>query len=320
MDVKVGTFNLNNLFSRFNFTAALGPEESVEIESTTTFNFSDPTTFKLRTFQGRLVKEKPAAGRAKLAARFRAMDLDVIGVQEAEDVDTLGAFARNELAGLGYDHVALVEGNDPRLIDVGILSRLPLGGVASWRHAVHPQVPGQPVFGRDLLEVEILNASRTKRLFTVYNTHLKSHFVPFTEDQVAGAAAANARRRLQAEVLATIVARRQRPDSRFVVLGDMNDPPDSEFLAPMLDKLTFVDGLVDAVEDRQPPAEVPLAPSIPWTHRFKASGKPAEHKLFDHVWLSEPLAARKTAAKINRRTKLGGDGSDHDPAWVELTL
>ena len=63
-----------------------------------------------------------------------------------------------------------------------------------------------------------------------------------------------------------------------------------------------------------------MAPSIPWTHRFKAAGKPAEHKLFDHVWLSESLAARQTAAKINRRTKLGGDGSDHDPAWVELAL
>ena len=119
------------------------------------------------------------------------------------------------------------------------------------------------MFGRDLLEVEILNAARTKKLFTVYNTHLKSPFVPFAEDSEEGAAAANARRQQQAEVLATMVARRQRPDSRFVVLGDMNDPPDSEFLQPMPAKLTFVDGLVDAVEDRQPPVEVPMAPRSP---------------------------------------------------------
>jgi hypothetical protein len=32
-----------------------------------------------------------------------------------------------------YPHVVLVEGNDPRLIDVGLLSKLPLG--ASWQTA-----------------------------------------------------------------------------------------------------------------------------------------------------------------------------------------
>lgn len=320
MIIKVGTFNLNNLFSRFNFSAEIAPEDEVEIESRTTFKFDDPTSFKLRTFQGRLVKAKADAARAKLAARIKDMDLDVIGVQEAEDVDTLGTFARRDLADLGYRHVVLVEGNDPRLIDVGILSRLPLGAVSSWRHAVHPDGDGAPVFSRDFLEVEVLNATRTKRLFTVYNTHLKSHFVPFDQDQEAGAAAANARRKQQAEVIARIVSARMRPNSSFVVLGDMNDPPESPFLEPMLAKLPFVDGLVDAVEDRMPPVETPLAPSRPWTHRFKEAGKPAKHELFDHVWLSERLALRKTAAKINRRTKLGGDGSDHDPAWVELDL
>ena len=72
---------------------------------------------------------------------------------------------------------------------MGLLSRLPLGGVTSWRHAVHPEAPQHPVFSRDLLEVEVLNERRTKRLFTLYNTHLKSHFVPFGQDPVAGAAA-----------------------------------------------------------------------------------------------------------------------------------
>jgi exonuclease III len=39
----------------------------------------------------------------------------------------------------------------------------------------------------------------------------------------------------------------------------------------------------------------------------------------DQVWLSEPLAAKQTAAFIERRTN-GGDGSDHDPSWVVLEL
>jgi MmgE/PrpD C-terminal domain len=44
--------------------------------------------------------------------------------------------------------------------------------VTSWQRAVHPSDPSEQVFGRDLLQVEILNASRTRRLFTLFNTHM----------------------------------------------------------------------------------------------------------------------------------------------------
>jgi len=43
---------------------------------------------------------------------------------------------------------------------------------------VHPADASKPVFSRDLLEVEILDSHRRRKLLTVYNTHLKSHFVP----------------------------------------------------------------------------------------------------------------------------------------------
>ncbi len=101
------------------------------------------------------------------------MDLDVLAVQEVEDIGTLKRFVIDNLGGL-YPHVVLVEGNDPRLIDVAVLSKLPIGAVTSWQRAVHASEPGTLVFGRDLLQVEILDANRTRRLFTVFNTHLKS--------------------------------------------------------------------------------------------------------------------------------------------------
>jgi endonuclease/exonuclease/phosphatase family metal-dependent hydrolase len=320
MRIKVGTFNLNNLFSRFNFSAEVSNEDDVEVESRTTFSFDDPAELKLRSYQGRLVKGKTKVARARIAGRIAEMDLDVLAVQEVEDVDTLAHSARQELEGLGYRHVVLVEGNDPRLIDVGLISRLPLGGVTSWRHAVHPEAPEHPVFSRDLLKVEVLNERRTKRLFTLYNTHLKSHFVPFGQDPVAGAAAAGERRRQQAEELARIVSARMRPNSTFVVVGDMNDAPDADPLAPLFSMLPLTVGLEDAVEDRPAPEDDPAPPDRPWTHRFKPARKPAHYQLFDHVWLSDSAAQRKVAAGINRRTRLGGDGSDHDPAWVELGL
>ncbi|MBI4701911.1 MAG: hypothetical protein HY744_12300 [Deltaproteobacteria bacterium] len=59
-----------------------------------------------------------------IARRIVAMDLDVLAVQEVEDIDTLKAFAREQLKLSEddpplYPNVMLVEGNDDRLIDVG---------------------------------------------------------------------------------------------------------------------------------------------------------------------------------------------------------
>src|SRR3954471_7335278 len=147
MKVSVGTFNLNNLFSRFDFSADVSTANAsdVKVEQRTAFSFDDPNGFKLRTYEGRLVKGKPAAERKLIADRIKRMDLDVLAVQEVEDVDTLRQFVRDDLGGL-YPHVVLLEGNDPRLIDVGLLSKLPLGGVTSWQHTPDPDDPGKPLF------------------------------------------------------------------------------------------------------------------------------------------------------------------------------
>jgi endonuclease/exonuclease/phosphatase family metal-dependent hydrolase len=175
---------------------------------------------------------KTAAERKLIADRIKRMNLDVLAVQEVEDIDTLRQFNRDDLAGL-YPHTVLIEGNDPRLIDIGLLSKLPLGAVTSWQHIPDP-LDGNPLFSRDLLQVDVLNTSRKERLFTIFNNHLKSHFVPFTAaDPVAEAARANELRRRQCQASAAIIAAETRPNNRYLVLGDMNDPPDSEFMTPL---------------------------------------------------------------------------------------
>ena len=321
MTISIGTFNLNNLFSRYNFQAeiaALPPHEAGGIELT--FSQGD---VQARTFMGRLVKAKNPVDTAQIAQRIRTMDLDVLAVQEVEHIEILRSFNRDHLGGL-YPHVALIEGNDPRMIDVGVLSRLPLGPIVSHQTATHPDAPDSRVFGRDLLGVRILDG-RGNKLLTLYNTHLKSHFVPAGEDPVAGAARANARRRRQAETIARILSAEERRGSKFMLVGDMNDPPDSAELAPML----VVDGdplhnaLAGAVETRaakpETPGQGPGPASAQWTHRYNPPGAaPPVYELFDHIWLSSALAPSLRSAHIDRRTKHGGDGSDHDPAWVVL--
>lgn len=326
--MRVASFNLNNLFSRYNFSAEVAETPHVPgtgeapVEIVTTLDPADPTAVKVRTFKGRLVSAKPATERTRLAERIAAIDADVLAVQEVEDVTTLTGFARTELAELGYRFVVLVEGNDERLIDVGILSRLPIGAVASWRHAVHQPSDPLPVFSRDLLQVEILSADRSRRLLTVFNTHLKSQFCDFREDPVVCQEHNNTLRKRQAETAARIMAAQTRPDSRFLLCGDMNDTPDSEFLEPLATdpKLRLVDGLVDAVPDRPAPKDTPAAPARPWSSRFKESGKPATYQLLDQVWLSPSVAAVHAGSGIGRRTRLTRDGSDHDPVWVDLHL
>lgn len=324
MNVSVGTFNLNNLFSRYNFKAEIDqiPDDD---PGGITLTF-DRDEIGVRTFLGRLIREKSADDTAEIARRILdVVNADVLAVQEVEHIELLKRFNRDHLNNR-YPHIALVEGNDQRLIDVAILSKLPMGIIVSHQTAVHPDEPDRRIFSRDLLQVEILDHNRNK-LFTIYNTHLKSHFVPFGQDPVQGAIAANNRRRRQAESISRIIGRMERPNSRFILTGDMNDPPDSQFLAPMLtvDNQPLINALENPTETRPPKPETsgqgpgPQTPA--WTHRFNPSGPELpEYQLYDHIWVSQALADRFSNPTIDRRTKHGGDGSDHDPAWIDIEL
>ena len=84
--------------------------------------------------------------------------------------------------------------------------------------------------------------------------------------------------------------------------------------------LKMTDALTNPAESRPPKPDIPPVTTTAWTDRFKESGKPAEYRLFDQIWLSPALSGRLTDSEINRRSNLTGDGSDHDPAWVRLSL
>jgi endonuclease/exonuclease/phosphatase family metal-dependent hydrolase len=324
MRITVGTFNLNNLFSRFNFEGTIDAimEGETGLSSTVTYKFTDHKSYRIRNYAGRIVQGKSPEERLLIANRIKAMNLDVLAVQEVEDIDTLNQFVREDLGGM-YPYRVLIEGNDPRLIDLGLLSKLPLGAIISWQEAVHPAEPSRSVFGRDLLEIVVLNADRTRRLFTLYNNHLKSNFIPhFVEDVEAARRINNERRQRQAEVIAWIIQARMRSHSRYVVLGDMNDRPDSQWLAPLVSSphLGLVNAVASPTETRPAKEDDPPPATTAWTYRFKESGEPARYELYDQIWLSSALAERQTGAWIDRRSKHAGDGSDHDPAWVELEL
>lgn len=164
MQISIGTFNLNNLFSRYNFRASVNSLRNADPNGediSVAYTFNQNSEFTLRTFQGRLIEGKEQTETETIAARILSMDVDVLAVQEVEDIAVLKQFNNQYLDKL-YRYIILIEGNDPRLIDVGVISKYPVGAITSFQTATHPSEPNKLVFGRDLLAVEILNQARKK--------------------------------------------------------------------------------------------------------------------------------------------------------------
>jgi endonuclease/exonuclease/phosphatase family metal-dependent hydrolase len=320
MTLTVGTFNLNNLFDRWNFEGALEVLAAGTSSVPATYTFDDEHRRRLQLDgHGKLLVAKKPEDTNRVAERLLAADVDVWVVQEIENVDVLREFNREHLNG-SYPNVMVIDGNDStRFIDIGILSRRPLGGVTSYQRVFHPDVPDRPIFSRDLVEVEILDA-RGRKVLTVFGTHLKSKFVDFTvADPVAAAAAAQLLRTRQAETIVRIISARTSTRQRFLLCGDMNDTPDSPALVAYAQS-GLVSALTSPTEVGTVKTTVTLPASPAWTSTFKASGQPRSFDLIDQIWLSPALAPRLRGAFIGRRKKLARDGTDHDPAWITLDL
>lgn len=154
---------------------------------------------------------------------------DVLAVVEAESRPSLLRFNEQVLDRVSaprFGAVMLVDGNDARGIDVGLMARPghPIRSVVS--HVDDPDARGEPLFSRDCPEYEVGLPSGGS-LWVLVN-HLKS--------QGYGSKAANdARRRAQAARVREIYEARLAAGARLVaVVGDLNNPPDAPPLAPLL--------------------------------------------------------------------------------------
>ena len=158
-----------------------------------------------------LAKEATDVVGTRTTARVVAdVNADIIGIVEAEDRPSLVRFNRDLLADR-YAHAMLVDGNDERGIDVGILTRDGFD-IASIRSNVDLEDATGVVFSRDCPQYEVQTPSGAT-LHVLVN-HFKS--------QSGGG---GAKRKRQAKAVRDIVVALVAQNKHVVVLGDLNEGP-----------------------------------------------------------------------------------------------
>ena len=230
---------------------------------------------------------------------LRDVRADIVGVIEAESRFALKRFADAGVVEDGrprYPHVMVVDGNDERGIDVGVLAAAGYPLIAQQSHVDDVDHVGR-VFSRDCAEYHFRTPAGARVAILV--NHFKSK-------GYGGKIASDAIRRRQAVRVAGIYRGLVASGVEHVaVVGDLNDTPDSDPLAPLLTGTDLRDiSAHPAFEDG----------GRPGTYGYCT----ARNKL-DYVLLSPSLFAVARAGGIYRRGVWGGKRGTLWPIYETMT-
>jgi endonuclease/exonuclease/phosphatase family metal-dependent hydrolase len=264
---------------------------------------------RLRKLRGQLLK-RPRSGPVQVVATGRAswigwvelktvavnecatentarvideLDAEVMTVVEADDrpgLDMFSAAMLTRVGGRPYEQVMVVEGNDTRGIDVGLLARpeYPLRQIRT--HIFDTDTDGT-VFSRDCCEYHL--DTPTGQPLVVVANHFKSKGYSTPGDPTG----AKKRTRQAARVADIVTGLLGEGLTQIAVTGDLNDHPTSTALAPLLDAGTLTD--------------VSAHPDFAWNGRRGTYGSGNEKDKIDYILLTEALFSRLAGGGVFRK-------------------
>jgi endonuclease/exonuclease/phosphatase family metal-dependent hydrolase len=265
---------------------------------------------------------------------IRDVDADILAVVEAENrvllktfghyvVDRVNSELPSEQRKKPYTSTMLIDGNDDRGIDVGLMTKEGFD-IEDMRSHIHDaDDTGQIIYSRDCPEYAV--ATPTGESVWVLPNHFKSKFGGNNPDSIA-------KREAQATRTAEIYQRLlDSGRNNVVVLGDLNDTPESAPLQPLLDGTDLRD------VSEHPDFEV---------GEFNVSqgnndrgigtfGLGNDNQKIDYILLSPALFGRVTSAGLFRKGAWPGSrpprwevyeqlteevhaASDHHAIWVNI--
>lgn len=257
--IRIGTYNVKNLFD--------GMDDPLKLDD----QIPEPQRLKA------------------ISEIIHRIDCDVLALQEVENLDILNWFNDEYLHGR-YSNAILVEGNDPRGIDVAVLSNMEIKNVVSFRERDIYVAANHEFskFSRDLLAV--VWEGPDGRQWTLLTTHLKA----------GGMILDRERRKSQATAIAEIIREQGYVDKWgrgiTILAGDLNAEPWEDDLAA-LSRVPFSD----------PGRDLPYR----YTH--------ASRKTLDYILLSPEADLRYIIGSYTvYRDYPASIASDHYPVFLDL--
>jgi len=248
---------------------------------------------------------KPRTEIKACAEAIRALNADIIGLSEIENEGVIAAMNSEMLRKQGYKYVASLPSNDPRGITLGILSRHPIASVTSyrWRTLKTPDNEKTYQFARDVLHAKVMVAAESH--VHVLVTHLKSKRTVDEDDPQSGNW-----RLAESLMIRKIVAEIQErePNASIIVIGDLNDTPDSKVIEALLGGKDDASRLIDTHAHIKP------------ENRITYLREPYLSTI-DYIFVSKNLAKfvdKKTSKVVTDKKLL--EGSDHAPVVTTFKL
>jgi predicted extracellular nuclease len=277
-EITIASFNVENLFTRYNFKGKKTGQK--DHKNRNIYRPYTPKELQRAVRDGFIIdremfKTALKPSRALTARAIKALKANILGLQEIENLDTLKRFNSNFLKSKKFKYQMVIDGNDNRFIDVGLLSDIPPDFVRTHQFLRSGR---SRIFSRDCLEIHFNINHRT---LVVFVNHFKS--------MMGGRSRTRKRREIQCEAVLNILKERfgsQFGNANFVILGDLNDYMEmGKENESGIRKLLQSDQMENVLERLPAPKR--------WTHFYS---KTKDYRQLDYILVSKSLALKNPAA------------------------